>query len=236
MSIKLMSLVWELPLALADKIVLLSLADNASDQGHCFPSIQYMKRRCGQTERNIFRVIDRLQEAGHITIRPRAGKSSYYDVHPKTVVQSDLPLTDGHPCHKVTPDRGSPTPDRMSPPPLTVGQVTPDRGSPITVRESSSEPSGNRQERASRLPTDFVLTPERRLVAEAETLPAERTFEKFRNHWTSASGAKARKCDWDATWRNWCMTEADRIGAKPGAPVARKSKYEQMQEALHAAP
>jgi hypothetical protein len=68
------------------------------------------------------------------------------------------------------------------------------------------------RERATRLPDDFELTPERRLVAEAETLPAERTFAKFRDHWRSASGQKARKVDWDAAWRNWCRTEYDRGG------------------------
>jgi hypothetical protein len=65
-------------------------------------------------------------------------------------------------------------------------------------------------------------------VAEAETLPAERTFEKFRNYWLAASGAKARKHDWDATWRNWCLTEADRSrGSGKGAATPRLTRYEQ---------
>lgn len=67
-----------------------------------------------------------------------------------------------------------------------------------------------RTKTATRIPEDFLLNDERRLVAEAEKLPAERTFEKFRDYWSAASGAKARKLDWDATWRNWCRTEADR--------------------------
>lgn len=66
------------------------------------------------------------------------------------------------------------------------------------------------RQRAGRLPDDFSLTPERRVVAEAERLPAERTFAKFCDYWRSASGERARKLDWDATWRNWCRTEADR--------------------------
>lgn len=72
----------------------------------------------------------------------------------------------------------------------------------------------NRADRATRIPDDFVLNEERRLVAEAERLPAERTFEKFRDYWRGASGAKSRKLDWEATWRNWCRTEADRGGNK----------------------
>lgn len=69
---------------------------------------------------------------------------------------------------------------------------------------------------ATRLPDDFTLTDERRLVAEAEKLPAERTFAKFCDHWRAASGARARKADWDATWRNWCRNEIDR-GVSNGA-------------------
>lgn len=82
---------------------------------------------------------------------------------------------------------------------------------------STSEGKGrevSRGARATRLPDDFSLTDERRLVAEVEKLPAERTFAKFCDYWHSASGAKARKLDWDATWRNWCRTEADRCGPK----------------------
>lgn len=216
MSIKLMTLVWDLDLPQAEKIVLLSLADNASDQGHCFPSISFMVRRCGQSERNIHRVITRLAEAGHITIKPRNGRSSVYEVHPKTVEQQALPLTPRHPCQGGTPATMAPTPDTTSPPPLTPCQVTPATMAPITVRESPSESSPNRGGRASRLPDDFELTPERREIAKAEKLDPDRTFKKFCNHWRSASGAKARKVDWDATWSNWCMTEADIT--RPAAP------------------
>lgn len=70
-------------------------------------------------------------------------------------------------------------------------------------------PSGVGRTRASRIPDDFELTDERREVAEAEQVPAERTFASFCDHWRSAGGQKARKVDWDATWRNWCRREAD---------------------------
>jgi hypothetical protein len=84
---------------------------------------------------------------------------------------------------------------------------------------------------ATRLPADFTLTDERRLVAEAETLPAERTFAKFCDYWRAASGAKARKLDWDATWRNWCRNDADRNG--PGKPNGN-SQYLTKFDRVHA--
>lgn len=94
------------------------------------------------------------------------------------------------------------------------------------VTETASEQSRTEQsqKRGSRIPDDFTLTEERRLVAEAERLPAERTFAKFSDYWRAAGGAKARKIDWDATWRNWCRSEADR---QPTGKVngATKSPY-----------
>lgn len=76
--------------------------------------------------------------------------------------------------------------------------------------DNKSQITPPRAARTSRLPDDFVLTSERKLVAEAETLPADRTFAKFCDYWRSVGGAKARKIDWDATWRNWCRIEHDR--------------------------
>ena len=63
--------------------------------------------------------------------------------------------------------------------------------------------------RASRLPDDFALTPERRTVADIEKVNPDRTFAKFVDHWKAASGRTARKLDWDAAWRTWCRNEAD---------------------------
>lgn len=78
------------------------------------------------------------------------------------------------------------------------------------------------RKRATRLPDDFELTPERRAVAEAEQVPAERTFAKFCDYWRAVSGQKGRKLDWDATWRNWCRREAD---GSPGKPAGETDDY-----------
>lgn len=47
--------------------------------------------------------------------------------------------------------------------------------------------------------------------------------EKFANYWVAASGAKAVKCDWMATWRNWVLSALDRAGAS-GHPVQQQIK------------
>jgi hypothetical protein len=94
-------------------------------------------------------------------------------------------------------------------------------GSERKGREGRKESVGAAKNGATRLTDDFELTPERRLVAEVERLPAERTFAKFCDYWRAASGAKARKHDWDATWRNWCRTEADRSRGATGSVNGR---------------
>lgn len=73
-----------------------------------------------------------------------------------------------------------------------------------------SDPKG----RGSRLPEDFLLTTARARLATEEGLDAPRTFAKFRDYWVSVAGAKGVKLDWDATWRNWVRSEADRGGGK----------------------
>jgi hypothetical protein len=35
--------------------------------------------------------------------------------------------------------------------------------------------------------------------------------EKFTNHWRSQPGAKGRKSDWEATWRNWIIRAAEQL-------------------------
>lgn len=45
---------------------------------------------------------------------------------------------------------------------------------------------------------------------------------KFRDHWLSESGAKARKVDWLATWRKWCSSDICQRAhppPRPGAPA-----------------
>lgn len=75
---------------------------------------------------------------------------------------------------------------------------------------------------ATHLPDDFDFTEIRREVAAVELVDPEREFTKFCDHWRAASGANARKRNWDAAWRNWCRKAADYRGSgsglKPAAP------------------
>ena len=55
----------------------------------------------------------------------------------------------------------------------------------------------------------------------------ERELDRFRDHWAAQAGAKGRKSDWDATWRNWLRRADDyeplrpRSGARGGPDWGR---------------
>ena len=78
-----MSLVWSLDLIDSQKIVLLALADSANDEGHCWPSMANLCRKCSKGERTIQAVIKALVEAGHLTRIENPGKGCNYYVHPR---------------------------------------------------------------------------------------------------------------------------------------------------------
>lgn len=205
-----MTIVWALDMPATQKIVLLALADNANDEGDCYPSVRTLVAKCGLSERAIQSVISKHQDAGHLHCNFRTGRSTIYKLHPRTTCT---------PAPPAPPQLVHPTPAAGAPPPPHQVHPTPAPRAPITVIEPSVESSSNRKSntQACRLPQSFELTEERRKVAIGERIDPDRTFAKFCDHWKSASGARARKSDWDATWRNWCRTDADRSQPKRDA-------------------
>lgn len=92
-------------------------------------------------------------------------------------------------------------------------------------KKEDGDRGGMRVARAStakRLPEDFLLTDPRTATAKAEGADPEREFAKFTDHWRSASGANARKHDWDAAWRNWCRKSHDMRPSTRAPPAEEK--------------
>jgi len=112
----------------------------------------------------------------------------------------------------------------------------------VTANEKESQEGGLRgceigtrlartsARRATRLPEPFELTDERRAVAERDGVDADRTHRKFCDYWRSASGRTAAKLDWDATWRNWCLTEAERSGGYRANGTGRRVPAKSTEE------
>lgn len=55
------------------KLVLLKLADNANDQGECWPSYQYIADQCEMSKRSVMAHIDALIESGFLRKELRIG-------------------------------------------------------------------------------------------------------------------------------------------------------------------
>ncbi len=106
------------------KSVLISLADNANDEGVCWPSIARISQRTCLAERTVQTAIKWLSQVGLLSIRERTGRSTVYLLTPA----SYSPPQEMHPAGDAPP-----------PPQLTT--ETPAAAAPRTVIEPSSEPS-----------------------------------------------------------------------------------------------
>ena len=62
---------------------------------------------------------------------------------------------------------------------------------------------------ATRLPADWKPDEVGLAFCKAERpdLQADSVADRFRDYWTAQPGAKGRKTDWPATWRNWVRNE-----------------------------
>jgi hypothetical protein len=90
MSIRIMSAVWALDtLGQGETLVMLALADWANDDGHCYPSMAKLSRKCRMTERGTRAIIAGLCKAGHLTRQEVVGKGVNYFVHPGTTIRGE---------------------------------------------------------------------------------------------------------------------------------------------------
>ena len=71
MSIKLIQQAWDSPLKGNDLLVLIALADNASDEGYCWPSWQSIMSKTKVSRGTLSSVLNRLEEGGYIARESR---------------------------------------------------------------------------------------------------------------------------------------------------------------------
>ncbi|HFK2326647.1 TPA: helix-turn-helix domain-containing protein [Pseudomonas aeruginosa] len=140
MSTIIMSACWPLQgLTPAQKAVLISLADNANDEGVCWPSVAKIAERTCLSERAVQQAIKVLNECKALSIEARQGRSTMFTVTPAAFA----PPQKVHPRRKCTPAASAPTPADAAPPPPQDMHPTPADAAPRTVIEPTREPSGN---------------------------------------------------------------------------------------------
>ncbi|MDI3357009.1 helix-turn-helix domain-containing protein [Pseudomonas sp. UYIF39] len=116
MSTIIMSACWPLQgMSPAQKSVLISLSDNANDEGVCWPSIAKIGQRTCLAERTVQSAIKWLCSAGVLSVRERMGRSTMYTITPATFA----PPQDMRPADAAgtPPQEAHPTPADAAPPP-----------------------------------------------------------------------------------------------------------------------
>ncbi|MGV8352339.1 helix-turn-helix domain-containing protein, partial [Pseudomonas aeruginosa] len=99
MSTIIMSACWPLQgLTPAQKAVLISLADNANDEGVCWPSVAKIAERTCLSERAVQQAIKVLNECRALSIEARQGRSTMFTVTPAAFA----PPQKVHPRRKCT--------------------------------------------------------------------------------------------------------------------------------------
>lgn len=134
MSIKLMEKAWNSPVKNADKLVLLALADNASDEGYCWPSWDTIMTKTGISSKSTLSLcLNRLEEAGMIRREHRKRKSGSNASNAYWVLQDDDQSSNIELCHS----------SNIEPPTVRISNY---RSSNI---EPPYEPSCNRHDEPS---------------------------------------------------------------------------------------
>lgn len=97
------------------------------------------------------------------------------------------------------------------------------RGKPMQKQKQKHiQNNTERTASASRLPDDFA--PDLDFAEQQGITDSLLESAKFRDYWIAQPGAKGRKLDWQATWRNWCRN------AKPASrPAATETPYQASQ-------
>lgn len=226
MSNEALAWAWTVPCAPTAKLVLVALADRANEAGECFPSVRDMMERTCLKERAIQYALQDLERAGWVRRDFRSGRASNYVVNVGAQTPArDAPVHEMHPRTTCTggvhhmhqggaPDAGEGCTTCTHNPHITLIEPTPNPqrdapalGEPLTL---TPEPKAKREANGHRLPADWHPSVELEGFAVGLGLNADAVAAQFRDYWHAAPGAKGRKADWAATWRNWCRREAER--------------------------
>lgn len=121
-----------------------------------------------------------------------------------------------------TPTDVGDSPPVVPPQPEEPAAAAPQPPSPA----APAKPKRAKSADGSRIPDGWKPTQDGlRFAASIGMSPGEvaRQVGKFCDYWPAQTGAKARKADWDKTWRVWCRTYVDwrqqRAGPARGDPI-----------------
>ncbi|WP_240656186.1 helix-turn-helix domain-containing protein [Pantoea dispersa] len=150
MSLKLMTKAFDIRVGNhLRKLVLIKLADNASDQGECWPSYGYIANQCECSKSAVREHIAALIELGLVSKENRLGgnagkgnKSNVYRLHLENPVPSEStpPMPHGD---TPMPSHGTPVPSESTPPMPHGDTPMPSLGTPVPSESTPPMPHGD---------------------------------------------------------------------------------------------
>lgn len=128
-----MAACWPLQMSPAQKAVLISLADQANDQGVCWPSIETISRRTCLSRRAVIDAIKALEQLGHLSPQKESGRSTHYLLHPCSSSTRAAPA----PVQMPHRTRAAPAPPPCSSRTGPVQELHPNRKEPSENRKGT---------------------------------------------------------------------------------------------------
>ena len=173
------------------KLVLIKLADNANDDGECWPSYQHIADQCEISKRSVINHITALCEAGLLRKELREGpKGNSSNLFHLTLCGAGAALGGAG----AALGGGAGAAPRISNSFESVNE--PYSGKPEIVKPTR----GSRLSSEWQIPDDWIAWAAQQGIA---SQAARFEADKFRDFWISKPGQGGVKSDWQATWRNW---------------------------------
>lgn len=206
------ALTWSFNLRLQDmaaKAVLHALADHADESGKCWPSLARIARFAGCSESTARRALQRIEALGIVRREAREGQSDIFHLNSEwDPLQADTPVkSEGVSTGAEPLSTRHPTP--------VILQGDPCQADTRTVKEPPKNRQVTTNERATRLDPSFRPSPDLIAFAEGLGLDNDEVWPEFRDYWIAVPGARGRKLDWEATYRNRCRELAGRRANRP---------------------
>lgn len=221
MSVRTMAAVWAGSThSGTELLMLLAIADFADDDGRAYPAVPTLARKCRMSPRNVNHLLPRLTSSGELVIKAGQGpnRTNLYHINLNALERVKQPSgvknSSGMKCASG------------------VKNSSPEAGFLKHLKPASDKPSENHQcigarsarpgaaDRGSRLPADWTLPDDWRVWCEQnrQDLNPQETADAFRDYWFGTPGAKGRKADWFATWRNWCRNQRQQATQRMAMP------------------
>lgn len=200
MSIEALSWAFNLDLPSSGaKLTLLALANYSSESGEAFPSQKAMAQKTCLCERAIRTHLVTLEDLGLIS---RVGRTRANGSFTSDLFQLNIGAL---PSGKICQRQNLPAAENAE----TQRQILPNPAAESAAPESSLNTTITKSLKptapATRLPADWAPseTDIQFCLQVRPDLNVLFVADGFKDYWIAVSGAKGRKLDWPATWRNW---------------------------------